>query len=57
MRTGTTTRVSLSTSGRQANRESHDAAFSADGRYVAFDSDATNLTPHTHAGIFVRIVR
>ncbi|MCC7362330.1 MAG: PD40 domain-containing protein [Anaerolineales bacterium] len=38
-----TTRVSVSTGGGQANGVSTGAALSADGRYVAFDSTATNL--------------
>jgi WD40-like Beta Propeller Repeat len=41
--TGTTTRVSVGPGGRQANGDSHRAAVSADGRYVAFESYATNL--------------
>jgi len=42
-RTGTTTRVSVRSSGRQANRRSGWPAISADGRYVAFTSLANNL--------------
>jgi uncharacterized repeat protein (TIGR01451 family) len=48
-RTGTTQRVSVSTAGRQSNRDSGllngmgGPSISADGRYVAFDSEATNL--------------
>lgn len=38
-----TTRVSVATGGAQANGESDLPALSADGRYVAFDSYATNL--------------
>src|SRR5436190_13424645 len=38
--------ASLSSSGRRANRGSHKAAISADGRYVAFASRATNLVKH-----------
>lgn len=41
----TTTRVSTHSSGAQANGESHRAEISADGRWVAFESDATNLVP------------
>jgi Tol biopolymer transport system component len=41
--TGTTTRVSVSSSGAQANKRSIDPAISADGRYVVFASEATNL--------------
>jgi Tol biopolymer transport system component len=40
---GTTRRVSLSSAGRQANRGSFAPAISADGRFVAFGSVATNL--------------
>lgn len=41
--TGETTRVSVNTSGKGGNAASNMAAISADGRYVAFESDATNL--------------
>jgi len=41
--TGTTTRVSVSTRGRQGNDDSNDQAISASGRFVTFESDATNL--------------
>jgi len=41
--TGTTVRVSVSSSGGQANGASSGAYISADGRYVAFYSEATNL--------------
>jgi Tol biopolymer transport system component len=41
--TGTTTRVSLNSSGIQGNLSSTNGALSADGRYVAFSSQATNL--------------
>lgn len=41
--TGATTRVSTDSGGNQGNAESHFAAISADGRFVAFESDATNL--------------
>ena len=42
---GTTTRVSVSSAGMQADNGSFDAAVSATGRYVAFASSATNLVP------------
>lgn len=42
-RTGTTTRVSLGRNGRQANGTSYESSISANGRYVAFDSSASNL--------------
>ncbi len=41
--TGATTRVSIGPGGTQANRGSIAPSISADGRYVAFHSDATNL--------------
>lgn len=43
--TGATTRVSVSSSGGTGNEPSHAASISADGRYVAFVSDASNLVP------------
>jgi Tol biopolymer transport system component len=43
--TGTTTRVSVATCGAQANQRSSEPAISADGRYVTFYSDASNLVP------------
>ena len=41
--TGTTSRVSVASSGEEGDDRSEDAASSADGRYVVFDSDAANL--------------
>ena len=43
LQAGTTTRVSEYTGGFQAEGDSMRPAISADGRYVAFDSDAWNL--------------
>ncbi|MGK2958982.1 MAG: DUF6531 domain-containing protein, partial [Acidimicrobiales bacterium] len=40
---GTTTLVSVSSGGAQGNRDSYFTSISADGRYVAFSSGATNL--------------
>ncbi len=40
--TGTTTRVSIGADGTEANN-SHGPTLSADGHYVAFQSDASNL--------------
>ena len=54
---GTTARVSVGTRGRQANGDSTAVAMSADGRYVAFTSDATNLVPgdtNERSDVFVR---
>jgi len=60
--TGKTTRVSLNSRGAQARCkvsycESTEPALSAHGRYVAFESSATNLVPHDTnklADVFVR---
>jgi hypothetical protein len=47
--TGTTTRVSVATSGVEANDGSDYPAISEDGRYIAFSSTASNLvTPDTN---------
>jgi len=54
---GTTERVSVSSIGAEANAESERPSISADGRYVAFDSDATNLVEGDSNGcpdVFVR---
>ena len=54
LQTGQTTRVSVSSSGEQGDSYSSGPAISADGRYVAFDSYASNLVPNEpHGGIFV----
>ncbi|HVS10121.1 MAG TPA: hypothetical protein VMS76_09630, partial [Planctomycetota bacterium] len=45
LQTGETTRLSLSSAGTQANEESGRPTISADGRFVAFDSRASNLIP------------
>ncbi len=44
------TRVSVATDGTQANAASVDAAISANGRYIAFSSTATNLVPGGTSG-------
>ena len=54
---GSTERVSLGPRGAQANDASIAAALSADGRFVAFGSRATNLVPGDTNGatdVFVR---
>ena len=54
---GTTSRMSLGTNGAQANAGSDGASISADGRLVAFSSDATNLVSGDSNGttdVFVR---
>lgn len=52
-----TSRASVATNGAQAMALCSDAMLSADGRYVVFDSDATNLVPVDTNGfrdVFVR---
>lgn len=54
---GTTSRVSVSSTGTQANGLSVDPAVSAHGRYVAFTSSAPNLVPgdtNDVSDVFVR---
>jgi archaellum component FlaF (FlaF/FlaG flagellin family) len=43
--TGVTERVSVDSAGNEGNGGSFEAAISGDGRYVAFESEATNLVP------------
>ncbi|MGC1376745.1 MAG: peptidoglycan DD-metalloendopeptidase family protein [Anaerolineales bacterium] len=57
MQTNTTRRVSVDSSGAQANGSFDPPSISADGRYVAFDSDASNLVSGDTNGtsdVFVR---
>lgn len=54
---GTTTRVSVSSSGKQANHDSESPVISADGRFVAFSSRASNLVAgdtNDNPDVFVR---
>jgi len=54
--TGQTTRVSVASDGAQGNSYSYCPSISADGLFVAFQSDASNLVPgdtNTAADIFV----
>ena len=54
---GVTTRVSVSTTGVEADSGSYDPAFSADGRIIAFASGATTLVAgdtNDFADVFVR---
>ena len=56
LQTGQTQRVSVASNGDQADGESRDPSISADGRYVAFWSFATNLVAddtNDHADVFV----
>ena len=45
METGYTSRVSVATGGAEGNGDSTNPVISADGRYVAFESSASNLVP------------
>jgi Tol biopolymer transport system component len=54
--TGSTTRVSVTSGGAQANGDSGDPAVSADGRFVAFESAASNLVPGDTNGRYDVIV-
>jgi Tol biopolymer transport system component len=49
--TGTTERVSVASDGTQGDSGSYSPAISADGRIVAFISDATNLVPGDTNGV------
>ena len=54
---GTTERVSVASDGTESNGASYSPSISADGRFVAFGSDATNLVAgdtNESADIFVR---
>ena len=52
---GTTERVSVDSGGQQGNASSEWASISSDGRYVAFQSSATNLVAGaTSGGVYVR---
>ncbi len=61
LRTGRTTRISVSGTGAQGNSESTGPKISANGRYVVFQSWATNLvegdTTADAADVFVRDLR
>src|SRR5436190_890439 len=48
---GATERVSVDSAGNEANGKSLFPAISADGRFVAFYSEATNLTPGDTNGV------
>jgi Tol biopolymer transport system component len=53
---GKTERVNISSGGEQANGETWEASISADGRYVVFASDASNLVPNdtnAHTDVFL----
>ena len=54
---GQTTRVSVSTGGAEGDGDSTEPAVGANGRYVAFTSDATNLVPSDTNGVADVFVR
>jgi hypothetical protein len=54
---GTTQRVSMESSGKQGNFNSYDPSISSDGRFVAFESEASNLVAkdtNNTGDVFVR---
>jgi Tol biopolymer transport system component len=54
---GKTVRVSVATDGTEADAQSYAPAMSADGRYIVFYSEATNLVPNDSNGsgdVFLR---
>tara|TARA_B100000809_G_scaffold113046_1_gene111575 strand:+ start:72 stop:458 length:387 start_codon:yes stop_codon:yes gene_type:complete len=56
--TGQTELVSVDSDSSPGNRQSRQSSISADGRYVAFSSDANNLVPgdtNGHWDIFVAV--
>ena len=50
---GTTERVSVDSAGNQGNRGGGAPSLSADGRFVAFFSGATDLVPDGSTGVFI----
>jgi Tol biopolymer transport system component len=57
LKTHTTTRVSVSSTGTQANGVSYNMTISADGHVVGFTSDASNLVPgdaNANTDVFIR---
>jgi Tol biopolymer transport system component len=55
--TNTTTRVSVDSAGNQGNGQSYSPSISADGRFVAFYSTASNIVPGDTNNIFDIFVR
>jgi Tol biopolymer transport system component len=54
---GSTTKVSVNMNGGYANADSNDPALSADGHFIVFESNASDLVPQDtngHGDIFVR---
>ena len=57
LQTGATSRVSTDVNGVEGNNNSYGASLSADGRYVAFASSASNLVPGDTNGTYDIFVR
>jgi Tol biopolymer transport system component len=57
LQTGTTIRASVGNAGQEGDGDSLDAAISPDGRYVAFESAATNLVAGDTNGVWDVFVR
>src|SRR4051794_4125690 len=57
LKAGTTVVESRNAKGELANGQFFNVAMSPDGRYLAFDSDSTNLAPGTTAGRFQAYLR
>jgi Tol biopolymer transport system component len=55
--TGTTSRVSISSTGAEDDTDSYNPSISADGRYVAFYSEAANQVPGDSNGAWDAFVR
>ena len=54
---GTTTRISVGSTGQEGDRPSLNPSVSADGRFIAFESNSTNLVPgdtNNSSDIFIR---
>lgn len=54
---GSTTRVSVDSTGQEGDRPSLNPSISADGRFVAFESNSTNLVPgdtNNNSDVFIR---
>lgn len=57
---GTTTRISVGSTGQEGDRPSLNPSISADGRFVAFESNSTNLVPgdtNNNSDIFVHDIQ
>lgn len=50
---GTVTRIDMASDGTPGNGVSYNPSLSADGRFVAFTSTASNLIPGVNGGVFV----